>query len=119
MVRHNPKYYDYDGDRLNVKIPPEKPKGRVPMREEQMLLKLAREVLGESEEDIHWKMTDMAGGPDRAFRLMNLYTKAQQSASGNKFTLRKMPSVEEIFHDRAREDGYSEKAIRFYLQKVR
>ena len=50
MARHSPKYGDYDPDRLTVaEAPPKKPgqapQRKAPMQPEQMLLKLARELL--------------------------------------------------------------------------
>ena len=61
------------------------------------------------------KLERMVGGPERAFRLMRLRGRADQAASGNRFTLQKMPSAEELFAKWAAKDGYSQKAIRFYL----
>ena len=62
------------------------------------------------------KLERMVGGPERAFRLMRLRRRADQAASGDRFTLQKsMPSAEELFAKWAAEEGYSQKAIRFYL----
>jgi len=55
---------------------------------------------------------------DRAFRLMRLYRDCQQAASGNKFTLSRLPTTEERFRKRAKEDGYSTEAIDHYLNHV-
>lgn len=66
--------------------------------------------------DLH---EEYCGSIERAFRLMNIYREAQQAASGNQFTLRKLPSTEERFRSRAKADGYSDKAINHYLNHVR
>lgn len=58
-------------------------------------------------------------GINRSFRLMQIYTTAVQSASGNKFTLRKLPSVEERFRKSALAEGYDLETINFYLDFVR
>jgi hypothetical protein len=63
------------------------------------------------------KLERLVGSPDRCFRLMRLYQSAQQSASGNRFTLRKMPSVEDIFRRKARTATAA--AISHYLRHVR
>ena len=60
------------------------------------------------------RLESLVGGPDRAFRLMRLWTSAQQSASGNRFTMSKRPTASEIFTASALRDGYSKQAIRFY-----
>ena len=73
----------------------------------------------EDERSIHEEFENMVGGPNRAFRMVDIYRRAEQSASGNRFTIRKMPSVDEIFRDMARREGYSDKVIRFYLERVR
>lgn len=50
IARHSPKYGDYDPDRLTVAVAPPKKPGQAPqkrtqMQPEQMLLKLAKELL--------------------------------------------------------------------------
>jgi len=65
------------------------------------------------------KHEELCGSIERAFRMMNLYRSCQEAASGNAFTLRKLPSTEERFRKRATEEGYSVKAINHYLNHVR
>jgi hypothetical protein len=65
------------------------------------------------------KLERLVGSVDGCFRLMRLYRSCVEAASGNKFTLRKLPTVEERFRKRATEDGYSRAAINHYLNYVR
>lgn len=67
------------------------------------------------EQAAHEEFEQLVGGPERGFRLMRLYESARQSASGNRFTLQKMPSAEEIFRKRAKQDGYTDKQITAFL----
>lgn len=53
-------------------------------------------------------------GISRAFQLGRIFEEAQQTASGNRFTLRPMPTAAEIFHKRAINRGYSERAIMLF-----
>mgnify|MGYP006271758857 CR=1 FL=1 len=66
--------------------------------------------------DLH---EELCGSISRAFRLMNIYREAEQAASGNSFTLQKLPGVEERFRTRAKSEGYSVTAINHYLNHVR
>jgi hypothetical protein len=65
------------------------------------------------------KLEELVGSVDKCFRLMRLYQSCEQSASGNRFTLTKLPSTEERFRKRAKEEGYSQEAINHYLNHVR
>lgn len=61
----------------------------------------------------------IVGNVDKCFRLMRLYRSCEESASGNAFTLRKLPSTEERFRKLAQTEGYSLQAINHYLNHVR
>jgi hypothetical protein len=82
------------------------------------LLKVAREVVGMDEQEASDILEDLVGGSDKAFRLMRLMQTATQSASGNQFTTRPMPSAEEVFIKLARRDHYSDKAIQHYIEHI-
>lgn len=58
-------------------------------------------------------------GVDRSFRLMDIYRNCRSTASGNKFTLTKMPTVEELFRKFAKQEGYSDQVINHYLNYIR
>jgi hypothetical protein len=63
----------------------------------------------------HKDFEELCGSPDRAFRLMRLHVACKEAASGSCFTLRKLPSTEERFIRRAKEEGYSKEAINAFL----
>jgi hypothetical protein len=65
------------------------------------------------------KLEELVGSVDKCFRLMRIYQNCVQSASGNKFTLQRLPSTEERFRKRAIEEGYSKVAVEHYLNHVR
>lgn len=65
------------------------------------------------------KLEELVGSVDKCFRLMRLYEACVQAASGNRFTLTKLPTAEERFRKRAKEEGYSQAAINHYLNHVR
>jgi hypothetical protein len=71
-----------------------------------------------TEREKHAHLEHLAGGPDMAFRLLRVWTTAQEATSGNRFTLRSMPTAEEVFHKRAQELGYSEECITYYLEEM-
>ena len=65
----------------------------------------------------HEAFEELVGGPDRGFRLMRLHTAAQQSTSGNRFSLsRNQPSTEDVFRKRAKADGYTDEQITAFLE---
>lgn len=72
-----------------------------------------------TEQEATDKLETLVGSVDKCFRLMRLYRSCEQSASGNAFTLHKLPTTEERFRKRAAEEGYSVKAINHYLNHVR
>jgi hypothetical protein len=61
------------------------------------------------------ELESLAGGADKAFRLMRLWQTCSQAASGNRFTLRKTRSAASRFRERAAEKGYSKECIEFYI----
>ena len=65
------------------------------------------------------KLERLVGSIDGCFRLMRLYRSCEQAAAGNRNTLRKLPTAEERFRKRAKEEGYSQAAIAHYLNHVR
>ncbi len=65
------------------------------------------------------KLEELAGGINPAWRLMRLYRSCQEAASGNRFTLTKLPTTEERFRNRAREAGYSAECVNHYLNYIR
>jgi len=72
-----------------------------------------------TEQEATDRLEELVGSVDGCFRLMRLYESCSQAASGNAFTLRKLPTTEERFRKRAKEEGYSQAAINHYLNHVR
>lgn len=72
-----------------------------------------------SEQEATDKLEQLVGSIEGCFRLMQTYVECVRAASGNEFTLRKMPSVEERFSKLAQERGYSGEAINHYLNCIR
>lgn len=60
-------------------------------------------------------------GIDLAFKLMRLYQKAQEVASGNYYTPQgnKLPAADERFFQMAIARGYSQRAIKIYFELIR
>jgi len=63
----------------------------------------------------------LVGGPDNGFRMMRLWTSAQQSASGNKYRLNRSMHVNPVasFVKRAKQDGFNARAIKFYVTQLK
>lgn len=72
-----------------------------------------------NEEEANNKLEELVGNVDGCFRLMRLYEHCVQAASSNKFTLRKLPTVEERFRRSANAAGYSNDVVNHYLNYVR
>ena len=68
------------------------------------------------ENEKHRRLEELCGGVNAAFRLRDIYVEAQQDASGNQFTLRKLPTLEQRFRRKAADRGYSSEAIEWYLK---
>jgi hypothetical protein len=68
-----------------------------------------------TEQEENDRLEELAGGSDSAFRLMRLWEKCRQSASGNRFTLRNLPTTEERFRERAKAEGYSKECVELYI----
>lgn len=70
----------------------------------------------QTEQEINDRLELMVGGPDRAFKLMNLYVKTGQTVSGDRFEIIPPKRTEEsVFINLAKREGYSDSAIRFYV----
>ena len=65
--------------------------------------------------DEHEDFERMVGGPDRAFRLLRLYTASKEAASSREFTIRRMPTLMQIFRHTARDEGYTMDQIVAFL----
>lgn len=69
-----------------------------------------------TEQEINDIFEDMCGGPDRAFRMMRLYRKAEQSARPNHILGRSRQQTRvAIFNKMAQQEGFTNKQITFYL----
>lgn len=71
-----------------------------------------------NEQEATDRLEELVGSVDGCFRLMRLYESCKQAASGNSFTLQKLPSAEERFRIRAKDAGYSDAAVNHYLNHV-
>jgi len=71
---------------------------------------------GIDEQALTDEFEEFVGGPRRGFRLKDIYTRAQQSTSGNRYTLKKMPTTNEVFLRMAKNDGYTERQAKAFLE---
>lgn len=55
------------------------------------------------------------GGPDKAFRLLRLYQSCTEPSDYDR-VFRKAPSAKEKFKQRAKQEGWSQKAINLLLK---
>ena len=69
---------------------------------------------GKDERELHSAFETFVGR-QRAFQLMRIHTAAKQAASGNQFTLRKLPSAQERFYQMAQEQGFTVEECDAYL----
>lgn len=70
-----------------------------------------------SEKDINEEFEYLAGGPDRAFRIMRLSQRAREAVSGDQYNLSRRPrSVKDVFKAMAKREGYPQKAVDYYAR---
>jgi len=65
------------------------------------------------------KLESLVGSVDKCFRLMRLYRSCCQATSGNRLFEYKPISTDDLFRQRAKQDGYSPAAINHYLNYIR
>lgn len=75
------------------------------------------------EQEATEQFEDLVGGPDKGFRMMNLYRNCQMHArgreDGNLHENRTRAEVTEAnFRKNAEREGFSRKAIDFYLRHI-
>lgn len=73
---------------------------------------------GLSERDENAEFEALAGGPEKAFRMMRLWERAEQAASGNRYTLGEQVDPVAVFVSAARRDRFSDKAIQYYVEEI-
>lgn len=70
-----------------------------------------------SEKDINEEFEYLAGGPDRAFRIMRLSQRAREAVSGDQYNLSRRPrSVKDVFKAMAKREGHPQKAVDYYAR---
>lgn len=62
------------------------------------------------------KQLERAVGIDTAFKMMRLWERAVQGASGNQFTTRKMPSKKSLFKALCLHNGITEWQANMYME---
>jgi hypothetical protein len=70
---------------------------------------------GMNEQELTTEYEQACGGPDRAFRLLNLYRSCTEPSDYDR-VFRKAPSAREKFIKRATQEGWSKKAINLLLR---
>jgi len=81
---------------------------------------MAIEDIANAEVERTCKLEEVCGGPDRAFRMMRLWSSAHRAASGNRFTLSNIHHVDPVamFRNLAKQERFSEEAIRVWLEET-
>ena len=69
-----------------------------------------------SEQEANDRLEELCGGIEPAFRLMRLWTAAEQTVSGDRYTLSPPKrTATTVFRKLAKREGYSDAAIQAFL----
>lgn len=71
-----------------------------------------------TETEVNEKIEELAGGIDKAFRLLRLWRECRQTTSGSRHGVwsRNTCTTEELFRKRALRQGYSQECVDFYIK---
>ena len=69
-------------------------------------------------EALDWseQLEEIVGSVARCYALMHLYERCQQAASGNEFSLAKLPTAQARFRKAAKAERFSDSAINYFLR---